>query len=704
MQNRQIYIADTNHGTILLSDCEKEVISTKLFNRLHHISQNSTVYLTFPTNRTKRFEHSIGTMKLCGDIFYNAICNTSDSLIEELFKNIKKIIHNIVDNEILKDDDKYRVIIGDSNLRNKGEKLKSLEKYSLNNIFYNRFIPQNLQEEYKLLYAIVFQAIRLCGLLHDIGHPPFSHVTEYSILEIYRSLQEKKECSLTQREKQYLEIIKDYDSGDGNFQLHEKMGIKMTNKLFSQIIFSDNMENGKLSFEEKWFKIVVFELVKLIFLEKEGLESLHNIISGTIDGDRLDYVNRDIENSGIDNGKIEYNRLIGSCKFRKVKIGDSEKVEVVYDSKTINTIEDFFMKRWYLYKNIISHHRVSKTDTILQNCVEIIIKNYLSDQAPAVDTDNFILPDDISGLWLAIRFAHSNEEYFDSLIQWDDNWLITVLKKHYFRDYYKKTESVSYMLEEFLSNQKNYYSLIKNNNDFKFFSSAFEEKIDFDDIKSTPQYKKIEEKYSKNYKNRAMHIIFAYLDSTLDKKIDIKRVMDEFIKSEYRDEVEDYFVVFKKIKTGLDKDPIIYSFENEFSLSELSNIRAILEVERSNYPYFYVYFKTKNEKILDNAFRKDFLEQFGRILAKAVNRIIRKELGGPKMENIGNKRPSFVVSEAILNQEGKFTVKDILDKVRDIIQEQFDTIDNLTKYIIKKLNSMCDYGLIGRTDVYYFSI
>ena len=121
-----------------------------------------------------------------------------------------------------------------------------------------------------------------------------------------------------------------------------------------------------------------------------------------------------------------------------------------------------------------------------------------------------------------------------------------------------------------------------------------------------------------------MHIIFAYLDSTLDEKIDIKRVMDEFIQSEYRDEVEDYFVVFKKIKTGLDKDPIIYSFENEFSLSELSNIRAILEVERSNYPYFYVYFKTKNEKILDNAFRKKFLEKFGRFLAKAVNRILAK--------------------------------------------------------------------------------
>ena len=74
------------------------------------------------------------------------------------------------------------------------------------------------------------------------------------------------------------------------------------------------------------------------------------------------------------------------------------------------------------------------------------------------------------------------------------------------------------------------------------------------------------------------------------------------------------------------------------------------------------------------------------------------------MENMISKRPSFVVSEAILNQEGKFTVKDILDKVRTIILDQFDTIDTLKRYIIKKLNSMCGYGLIGRTDVYYFSI
>ena len=79
------------------------------------------------------------------------------------------------------------------------------------------------------------------------------------------------------------------------------------------------------------------------------------------------------------------------------------------------------MKRWYLYKNIINHHRVSKTDTILQNCVETIIKDHLSKTEQLSKIEDNVLPDDISGLWLAIERAYSTSEYFDSLIQWDAN-------------------------------------------------------------------------------------------------------------------------------------------------------------------------------------------------------------------------------------------------------------------------------------------
>lgn len=629
MQTKQIYIADTNHETVLLSEYEKEIISTKLFNRLHHISQNSTAYLTFPSNRTKRFEHSIGTMKLCGDIFYNAICNTSPEIIKQLFDEIEKVIINkIVTEKILDNADKYRPIIGDDNLANNGRSLKNFEQYDIDNIFYNRSIPSNLKEKQKFLYLIIFQSIRFCGLLHDIGHPPFSHITENSMNKIYQMLKKKEnESELTKREKEYIEIIGSYNERNNDFQLHEKMGMKMIDKLFSQMLFSENLSYNKLNFSEKYFKIIVIELTKLIFKEENVLKPLHNIVAGTIDGDRLDYVNRDIANSGISNGKIEYNRLISSCKFDDVKIKNDKKLEVIYNFKTINTIEDFFWKRWYLYKNIINHHRVSKTDAILQNCIELIIKDYLSlKDGNSIEEENKVLPDDISGLWRAIKFAYSNNEYFDVLIQWDDNWLITVLKKYYFNDRFDKKEPLSYMLEEFLSNKKNYWSIIKNNNDFHKFSKTFEQNLDLTCIEMSKQYQKINEKYHLNYKNRKMHVIFAYLDSVFDEKIDIKNIMDKFIEKEYNSKIESFFIVSKKLKTGLDLEPIIYNFDETFSLSEFSNIKSILDVERSNYPYFYIYLKLKENDSLNKSFKERFLKSFGKYLADEVNKIIKNKL------------------------------------------------------------------------------
>ena len=281
----------------------------------------------------------------------------------------------------------------------------------------------------------------------------------------------------------------------------------------------------------------------------------------------------------------------------------------------------------FTHSNIINHHRVSKTDAILQNCIELIIKDYLSlKDGNSIEEENKVLPDDISGLWRAIKFAYSNNEYFDVLIQWDDNWLITVLKKYYFNDHFDKKEPLSYMLEEFLSNKKNYWSIIKNNNDFHKFSKTFEQNLDLTCIEMSKQYQKINEKYHLNYKNRKMHVIFAYLDSVFDEKIDIKNIMDKFIEKEYNSKIESFFIVSKKLKTGLDLEPIIYNFDETFSLSEFSNIKSILDVERSNYPYFYIYLKLKENDSLNKSFKERFLKSFGKYLADEVNEIIKNKL------------------------------------------------------------------------------
>ena len=85
-------IGDTVHGTIQISKIEKEIISSSIFNRLHDISQNSTAYLTFPSNRTKRFEHSVGTMYLAGQMFYYCIMNAEEEDRNRFFSMLDDII------------------------------------------------------------------------------------------------------------------------------------------------------------------------------------------------------------------------------------------------------------------------------------------------------------------------------------------------------------------------------------------------------------------------------------------------------------------------------------------------------------------------------------------------------------------------------------------------------------------------------------
>ena len=59
-------MVDTIHGLIAYSGIEQAIIGTPIFNRLHRVLQNSLVCLTYPSNKVKRFEHSVGTMHLAG--------------------------------------------------------------------------------------------------------------------------------------------------------------------------------------------------------------------------------------------------------------------------------------------------------------------------------------------------------------------------------------------------------------------------------------------------------------------------------------------------------------------------------------------------------------------------------------------------------------------------------------------------------------
>ena len=162
-------------------------------------------------------------------------------------------------------------------------------------------IQISLQEEEALYIAI---------LLHDIGHGPFSHALENSIVE--------------------------------NIQ-HEEISVR-----FMEIL---NVEfNNKL------------ELAIKIFKGEYKRKFMHQLISSQLDMDRLDYLKRDSFYSGVAEGNINAERLITMLHVKNDNL--------VIEGKGIYSVEKFIVARRLMYWQVYLH----KTGIAAENILVRILK------------------------------------------------------------------------------------------------------------------------------------------------------------------------------------------------------------------------------------------------------------------------------------------------------------------------------------------
>ena len=142
-------------------------------------------------------------------------------------------------------------------------------------------------------------------LLHDIGHGPFSHALEYSILK-----------NIT----------------------HENLSLMYMKELNKEL-------KGKL------------DLTIKIFENKYKKKFLHQLISSEIDLDRLDYLKRDSFYTGVIEGNINVDRII---KMLNVSKGD-----LVIEHKGIHSIDKFLKSRDIMYWQVYYHKNVLVAENML---------------------------------------------------------------------------------------------------------------------------------------------------------------------------------------------------------------------------------------------------------------------------------------------------------------------------------------------------
>lgn len=527
---------DIIHGTIYLSELESELSSTPFFYRLHDIYQSSTVYFTFPSNRTKRYEHSLGTMALASEILFSGITNATTSVRDAFFEKLnsefevlyRKILRKDYPNSYLGDN--KGVVV---NFVSKSERDKDVEELSshdleraidkdidcvltrglLSDNALNHFslhttkndstpAPSSSQPKYvvsgmrqRFLYQCILQAVRLVALFHDVGHPPYSHIIENVLCELYEecttgllseSIDENKIQKLNESLGRFIpdknsksELPLEFDflslkQSAPSSQLHEQVGIHMF-RMAIESIMPDILHKIRANSSQIWtnkakmtavlYYVAVVEFAAAILLEKNDFfRSLHRIVDGTIDADRLDYVVRDAHNSGVDWGSIPYNRIIDSAKLlflradgsvaKDTQLKGTNLFAIGYPRKVSSDIEDFLLNRHKIFVRINYHHRCTKTSTALQSAVKILAKDYLSCpsspsarisepglqcieeeivRATGDDEDQDIglsdpicISNTIHILWTALGSTNGDEAL--KVLQWNDSWLISTLQ------------------------------------------------------------------------------------------------------------------------------------------------------------------------------------------------------------------------------------------------------------------------------------
>lgn len=212
--------------------------------------------------------------------------------------------------------------------------------------------------------------MRISALLHDVGHFPFSHLSEcvYSYIAKAKNTSEMIE-GLGNDPFDDKNLLSDIANFKKSKEIdHEHMGAEVI-KRDPEIITI--LEHAKIDPDE---------IGHIIVGDTPDHPVYAQLIHSSLDADRLDYLLRDSRQAGVSFGNIELEYILKQLRIESMEVSDrngniKEMDFVVFDSRAQHAIEHFLMARYFHYTQVVFHKTSSVFEAVAKALTYKVLVN-----------------------------------------------------------------------------------------------------------------------------------------------------------------------------------------------------------------------------------------------------------------------------------------------------------------------------------------
>jgi len=299
---------DPVHGFIEPFPHEKEIIDTPEFQRLRRISQLGLTYYVYHGAEHSRFGHSIGVMHLAGEAAQRILQNSKDLMCEEF-----------------------------------------------------NWSDKEFEEQSRRIFVLA----RVAGLVHDVGHPPFSH------------------------------------AGQARF-----FPEKLDHENYSQEIVLSTVIGEIIDRTLKDFDISKEKVVDLL-RGTHPIGFLGELVSSPWDVDKMDYLLRDSHYCGVGYGNYDLSRIVRSLTLYSDEAGS---MKLAIEEGGFQCLEGLVLARYFMFTQVYFHEVRRAYDLVLEDLIgELLEERYDTAKYPGpAAIEDYLRWDDVEVLATARQKADAD--------------------------------------------------------------------------------------------------------------------------------------------------------------------------------------------------------------------------------------------------------------------------------------------------------